>query len=163
MPRRDDYVRDAGLLILRLVAGGFMLKHGMPKLRDTDGEYAKSFESLGFHPGATFVSQAGAVETSSALLIALGALGPIGPMLLLSDMIVATASVADKEGKFDLGKHEIEALYAAISIALILGGFGKYSIDGLTGFGSTFKPWMRCLSIAAAAGGAVRMLSARSH
>jgi uncharacterized membrane protein YphA (DoxX/SURF4 family) len=49
---------DAGLLVVRTIVGFFMASHGLPKMPDDDHEYAKSFEGLGFHPGALFVAQA---------------------------------------------------------------------------------------------------------
>jgi uncharacterized membrane protein YphA (DoxX/SURF4 family) len=87
---------DIGLLLVRTTVGYFMASHGLPKIRDRDCQYAKSFEGLGFHPGARFVSRAAKAETSSAVLISLGLFGPLGPMLLLSDMIAAIANMRSR-------------------------------------------------------------------
>lgn len=138
-----------------------MLTHGLPKLDDSDHEYAKSFEGLGFRPGATFVLRAGAAETSAAVLIGLGACGPAGPTLLLSDMIVAMLAVAAKEEKFDPSKHELEALYGSIAALLLLSGPGSLSMDRLVGVHRLNEPWLRFLSLASAVAGAAFMLSRR--
>jgi uncharacterized membrane protein YphA (DoxX/SURF4 family) len=153
---------DAGLLLARIVVGSFMMKHGSPKLRDTDGEYAKSFESLGFRPGATFVRQAAIVETLSGALIITGALGPVGPMLLLSDMIVAGTSVAARQHTPSLFKHELESVYATIAVLFALAGYGSASVDRAIGLDSLDKSWLRVLSIAAGFTGAVAMLAQRT-
>jgi hypothetical protein len=61
-------MNDFALLILRLVAGGYIVKYGFPKLRDVDGSFAKEFESLGFHPAATYVKRAALVEVISGAI-----------------------------------------------------------------------------------------------
>lgn len=155
-------MNDFGLFGLRVVAGGYMVTHGLPKLRDADGEYAKSFESLGFHPGSTFVTQAGLVETLSGALIALGALGPVGPMMLLADMIVATVATTARAKHFDPSKHEVEALYAAIAVLLALSGPGKISLEGALDIRPFDAAWLRYLSVGAALAGAAFMLSQRT-
>jgi len=155
-------MNDLALFILRIVAGSYMVTHGRPKLRDTDGEYAKSFESLGFHPGSTFVRRAGLVETLSGVLIALGALGPAGPMMLLADMIVAATSVSAREKAFKPSKHEVEALYASIAVLLIASGPGKISADSALGIRAFDRAWVRQLALGAALAGAAFMLSQRT-
>jgi len=154
-------MNDFGVPLVRLVVGGFMLSHSLPKLDDSDHEYAKSFERLGFRPGATFVMRAAAAETSAAVLIGLGAFGPIGPTLLLSDMIVAMLSVAAQEEKFDPSKHELEALYGSIAAMVALSGPGRFAMDRALGIDGLNKTWLRLLSLASAAAGAAFMLSQR--
>ncbi len=151
-----------GLLILRLVVGGFIIKYGFPKLRDVDGAFAKELGSLGFHPAEVFVKRAGTVETLSGALIVLGALGPTGPMLLLADMIVAATAVTARDKRFDLGDHENEMLYASIAAALALSGPGEFSLDRALGIKFLDSSWLRYLSLGAALAGAAVMLSART-
>jgi putative oxidoreductase len=154
-------MRNVGLLYLRTVVGLFIGSHGLPKFRDDDHQFAQSFESLGFRPGTFFVAQAAAVETSAAFLIGLGLLGPLGPMLLLSDMLVAMFAVAGRDKRFDYKKHELEILYASIAFSLALGGPGKFSIDRAIGVNALNRPWLRRASIGAAIAGAVFMLALR--
>jgi putative oxidoreductase len=154
-------MNDFALLILRLVAGGYIVKYGLPKLRDVDGSFAKEFESLGFHPAATFVKRAGRVEALSGTLIALGFLGPAGPMLLLSDMVVAAVGTTARAKRFDLDQHEEEALFAAIALVLALGGPGEFSVDSAFDIRIFDRAWLRGLSVPAALAGALFMLSQR--
>jgi putative oxidoreductase len=153
---------DVGLLLVRTtVAYYFMVSHGLPKMRDDDGQHAKTFEGLGFHPGALFVSRVAIAETSAAVLIGLGLFGPLGPMLLLSDMMVAIGAVSARERTFEASKHEIEIVYAAIAVLLTLSGPGRFSADRLLGMTFFDKPWLRCISLGAAAAGAAFMLNQR--
>jgi len=152
---------DVGLLFVRTTVGYFIASHGLPKMRDHDCQYAKSFEGLGFHPGARFVSRAAKAETSSAVLIGLGLFGPLGPMLLFSDMIVAIGAVSAREKTFEPSKHEIEILYAAIAVLLTLSGPGRFSADRALGMTFLDKPWLRCVSLGTAAAGAVFILNQR--
>ncbi|HTV92619.1 MAG TPA: DoxX family protein [Verrucomicrobiae bacterium] len=156
-------MNSLGLFILRTVAAGFVLKYGFPKLRDVDGTFAKEFESLGFRPPEVFAKRAGAVETTSGVLMALGLLGPTGPMLLLADMIVAAAAVTARDKRFDLEQHENEMLYASIAVQLILSGPGSVSLDRVLGIKILDRPWVRCLSLGAAIGGAAFMFAGRTR
>lgn len=156
-------MNDLGLFILRVVAGSYIMKYGVSKLRDVDGAYAKEFEGLGFHPVETFVTRAGLVESISGALIVLGALGPAGPMMLLSDMLVAASATTARAKRFDINEHEDEALYASTALLLALSGPGSISLDSALGIRTFDRPWLRYLSIAGALGGAAFMLSQRTH
>src|SRR5262245_60775706 len=94
-----------GLLIARLVIGPLMAAHGAQKLFGWFGGYGLNdtgefMVQLGFRPGRTFAAIAAGTEVVSGLLIALGFLGPIGPAMMLSVMIVAAATVHWKNGVF---------------------------------------------------------------
>src|SRR6478609_8767980 len=96
---------SAGLLALRLVLGLAMAAHGTQKLFGWFGGHGLTatggfLEMLGFHPGRAFALAAGATEIASGILIAVGFLGPIGPALMLSVMIVAATTVHWKNGFF---------------------------------------------------------------
>ena len=154
-------VNDFGLFILRVVAGGYIVKYGLPKLRDVTGSFAKEFESLGFHPPGAYVEQAGFVEVISGALIVFGAFGPIGPMMLIADMMVAGAATTVRDKRFDLDQHEEEALFASIALLLALGGPGAISTDSAFGVRILDRAWLRVLSVPAALAGAAFMLSQR--
>src|SRR5215217_1960137 len=85
-----------GLLLLRLVVGFAMAAHGAQKLFGWFGGYGIAgtggfFESLGFRPGRLLAIAAGLGETIGGVLLAAGLLGPVGPALMLSVMIVASS------------------------------------------------------------------------
>src|SRR2546428_13708772 len=89
---------DAGLLLVRVVFGLLMAAHGSQKLLGWFGGYGVTgtgqfFEGLGFRPGRLFVTLASLGEGGGGVLMALCLLGPIGPALVLSVMIVAAVRV----------------------------------------------------------------------
>jgi putative oxidoreductase len=135
----DPQTISVGLLIGRLVVGLLMAAHGSQKLFGWFGGHGlegtgQFFGSLGFRPGRTFATLAGLGELASGLLIALGVLGPVGPAILLSVMIVAGMSVHWRNGLFATKNGiEVPLLYATGAIALAFTGFGRYSLDAMLG------------------------------
>ena len=130
---------DSGLLIARMVFGLLMAAHGTQKLFGWFGGYGLAgtggfFEQLGFRPGKFFAATAASTEIAAGLLIAFGLLGPLGPALVISVMIVAMATVHWQHGLFAQSNgSEVPLLYAAAAVALALTGFGAYSMDAALG------------------------------
>ena len=128
---------DVGLLLARMVFGLLMAAHGSQKLFGWFGGYGLAgtggfFESLGFRPGRFFAAAAGASELVAGLLVALGLLGPLGPALIVSVMIVAMATVHWQHGLFAQSNGiEVPLLYAVAAVAIALTGPGAYSLDAL--------------------------------
>jgi putative oxidoreductase len=126
---------DSGLLLARLVFGLLMAGHGTQKLFGWFGGYGLSgtggfFEQLGFRPGRFFAAMAGATELVAGLLVAFGLLGPLGPALIVSVMLVAMATVHWQHGVWATNNGvEVPLLYAVAAVALALTGFGGYSLD----------------------------------
>ena len=136
---------DFGLLVARLVFGITMSAHGAQKLFGWFGGYGISgtgqfFESIGFRPGRVLAVAAGLGEVAGGLLVALGLLGPVGPALMLSVMIVAS-SLHWKNGLFATANGiELPLLYSAAAIALAFTGYGTYSLDALFGLARVWTP-----------------------
>jgi putative oxidoreductase len=130
---------DIGLLLARMVFGLVMAAHGSQKLFGWFGGYGLAgtggfFESLGFRPGRLFAAAAGGTEFLAGLLVALGLLGPLGPALIISVMIVAAATVHWSHGLFAQNNGiELPLLNAAAAAAIALIGSGGYSVDSLLG------------------------------
>jgi putative oxidoreductase len=158
---------DAGLLIVRLVVGLLMAAHGAQKLFGWFGGHGLAgtgmyFESIGFHPGHLFAQLASITEFVSGLLIALGFLGPVGPALMLSVMIVAGVSVHWKNGLFAQSNGiELSLFYATIAVGLALIGYGRYSLDALLGLQSLYTPTWSITALAVGILGGIGNLLAR--
>jgi len=126
---------DTGLLIARVVFGLLMAAHGTQKLFGWFGGYglagtAGFFEQLGFRPGKLFAGAAAGTETVAGLLVAFGLLGPLGPALIVSVMIVAAATVHWQHGLFASNNGiEVPLLYGVAALTLALTGHGAFSLD----------------------------------
>ena len=150
----DPCMVGTGLLIGRLVLGLIMAAHGTQKLFGWFGGYGLSatgefFVQLGFAPGRLFAAAASAGELASGLLVALGFLGPIGPALMISVMIVAAVSVHWEHGLFAASNGiELPLLYAAGALGIALAGPGLYSLDNLLGLTSLWTPKMISVALA---------------
>lgn len=142
----DPDLLSMGLLIIRLIFGLVMAAHGAQKLFGWFGGYGLAgtggfFEKLGFRPGRVFAAAAALAEFVGGLLFALGFLGPIGPMLIIADMLVASISVHWRNGLFATTNGvEVPLLYATAAVGIALIGFGKYSLDDALGLVTIWTP-----------------------
>src|SRR4051812_17054558 len=113
-----------GLLVARGVFGLVMAAHGAQKLLGWFGGYGLEktgvgFEQLGFRPGRAFAAAASFAEIASGLLVAAGFLGPIGPALMISVMIVAMITVHWSHGLFAASNGiELPLLYMSAALGL---------------------------------------------
>ena len=98
--------------------------HGLPKLLDIPGTQS-SFTNMGLPPELAIII--GLLEFIGGLAILLGILTRIAAGLLAIDMIGAILSV--KLSKGFIGGFELDLLYLAIMISLILTGPGSLSIE----------------------------------
>jgi putative oxidoreductase len=158
---------SAGLLVARLVLGLLMAGHGAQKLFGWFGGHgldgtAGFFESLGFRPGRAFAAVAALAELGGGLLLALGLLGPVGPALIISVMVVAALTVHWNQGVFAASNGiEVPLLYAAGALALALTGHGAYSLDALLGLQSLFTPSVAWVAIGIGVSGGIANLFVR--
>jgi putative oxidoreductase len=136
----DPQTFSIGVLLLRVVVGLLMAGHGAQKLFGWFGGYGlggtgKLLEQLGFRPGTAFAAAASISEIASGVLLALGLLGPIGPALMVSVMIVAAVTVHWGKGIFAQSNGiEMPLLYGIVAFGLGLTGYGEYSLDAIFGF-----------------------------
>jgi putative oxidoreductase len=163
----DPGMFGSGLLIARVVLGLLMVAHGGQKLFGWLGGYGlrgtgQFFEQLGFRPGRLFAAAASVGEVTSGLLLALGFLGPIGPALMISVMLVAALSVHWGHGLF-AGSNGIEVplLYATGALGLALVGPGPYSLDAVLGISSAWTPAITLAVLAAGVVGGLANLAFR--
>lgn len=155
------------LVLIRLVVGPLMAVHGAQKLFGWFGGYGLAgtggfFESLGFRPGRLFALAAGTGELASGLLVAIGWLGPVGPALMVSVMIVAYFSVHTGKGLLaSTNGIEMPALYAAAAATLALTGPGGWSLDEALKLTSLWTPEARVIVLAVGILGAFANLAIR--
>ena len=157
---------DAGLLVGRIVLGLLMAAHGTQKLFGWFGGSGLTavsgfFESLGFRPGRFLATTAATVEVVGGLLLVAGFLGPIGPALILSVMIVAAISVHAANGVLGPNGMEVTILYGAGAVTLALTGPGAYSLDALAGISAVLTPEIAWIALAVGAIGGVLNLALR--
>jgi putative oxidoreductase len=111
-------------LPLRIIAGvGFMI-HGLPKLLDI-GKTQGSFTNMGVPPDLAILI--GLLEFIGGLAILLGFLTRIAAGLLAIEMIGSILLV--KISKGFIGGFELDLLYLAIMISLLITGPGFLSIE----------------------------------
>jgi putative oxidoreductase len=155
------------LLIVRLVVGLGFAAHGAQKLFGWFGGYGLAgtggfFESIGFRPGKLFAGASGAAELIGGLLVVLGLGGPIGPMLMISVMVVAILAVHLPNGFF-VANNGIEhpLLFAAFAFMFAFVGYGAYSLDAALGWSSVWTPTLAWAFVALGIIGGLLNLAAR--
>lgn len=100
------------------------MMHGLPKLLDIPGTQ-NSFTNMGLPPELAIII--GLLEFIGGLAILLGILTRIAAGLLAIDMIGAILLV--KLSKGFIGGYELDLLYFAIMISLMITGPGSFSIE----------------------------------
>ncbi|MFL5463882.1 MAG: DoxX family protein [Gemmatimonadaceae bacterium] len=163
----DLQTMSIGVLVLRIVIGLVMAAHGTQKLFGWFGGYGlkgtgQFFGQLGFQPGTAFAAAASGTEIVSGVLVALGFLGPIGPALMISVMIVAAATVHWGHGLFSQNNGiELPLLYSVAAFGLALTGYGEYSLDALLGFAGRWSAAFTWIVLALGVVGAFANLALR--
>ncbi len=165
--KHEHVTHDAALLLARAVVGASIAAHGAQKLFGWFGGpgpqgAGQMFGSLGFQPGDRVARLASLTEIASGLLIATGAGGPIGPMLLTSVMGTAVGSVHLKNGYWNSNQgFEMNTMYALIALLLAVEDHGHFSLDEAVGIRNKMHPALGWLALAGGIGAAVFMLSRR--
>ncbi|NAZ78111.1 DoxX family membrane protein [Kineococcus sp. T13] len=152
---------DLGLLALRLGIGGTLVAHGAQKLFGGGIEtYTGAMHAMGFRPGKRNAVLAGASEVGGGALLALGLATPVGGAVAAAAM-AAAVTVHKPNGFFTTsGGFEYPAVLGLTSVALAVGGPGRYSLDAATGHALN-KPWVTVLALAAAGVGATLTIRQR--
>ncbi len=136
---------DIALLVIRLIVGLAIARHGAEKLFGWFGGYgiagtAGFFEQLGWRPGTLFVLGAAGAELGGGLLTVLGLGGPIGPALIVMVMVVAIFSVHISKGFAQAGGgYELNTMYVAAALAAAFAP-GAYTLDRVLGIGAGWSP-----------------------
>jgi len=150
-----------GRLIARLIVGTLFVGHGTQKWFgwfDGPGLEGASgmMESLGLRPGRRNAVAASASETVGGAMLAAGALTPVAAATLIATMITAIRTVHLKNGPWaSKGGYEYNLVLIALLLALVDGGPGELSIDGVLGIHDTGSRWAIAALAAGAAGSAL--------
>jgi len=122
-------------LPLRLIAGFIFTAHGAQKLFAWFGGYGLDgtgqwMESIGLAPGYLMALMAGSAEFFGGLLLIIGFLTRPASFVLAITMFVAIFTVHIDNGLFmSANGYEFGLSLIAITLALLIQGGGKYSID----------------------------------
>lgn len=124
-----------GLTVLRIVAGLTFAAHGAQKLFGWFGGYGLEgvgqwMESIGLAPGYLMALMAGSAEFVGGLALILGLLVRPAAAMLAVTMLVAIVTVHLANGFFMSNNgYEFALALLAISLALVIEGAGKLSLD----------------------------------
>jgi putative oxidoreductase len=119
-------LQDFGLLAVRLLAGGMMLTHGIPKIDRLFGEGPVKFaDPFGLGPEISLVLVIFA-EVACSLLVMVGLKTRLATIPLLITMLVAAFYI---HGADPFGDKELPLLFFTLFVSLLVSGPGNYTID----------------------------------
>lgn len=121
-----------GYLLLRLVAGGFLVAHGWPKWQAGAAAFAAGLTRRGIEPAMPFAWLVIGVEILGGLLILLGLLTRPAAAIAAGHLGFIAFSVTWANGfAWARGGWEYPAMWAAVLLLIALRGAGPWSLDGL--------------------------------
>ena len=119
-------LQDLGLLAVRLLAGGMMLTHGIPKIDRLFGEGPVKFaDPFGLGPEISLVLVIFA-EVACSLLVMVGLKTRLATIPLLITMLVAAFYI---HGADPFGEKELPLLLCTLFVSLLVSGPGNYTIN----------------------------------
>ncbi|MER6063765.1 DoxX family protein [Streptomyces sp. NPDC004059] len=141
---------DAGLLVLRLVAGLLIAGHGVQKVSFRLGGNGlaggtEEFRRDGFRGGVLTALVAGASQIGAGLFLALGLLTPLATMAAMGVMTVAGTVKWHKGLWVQNDGYEYPMVLVVVSASLALTGPGRWSVDHALGT----TPWPLWIAVAA--------------
>jgi putative oxidoreductase len=128
-------VRDAALLVARLVLGAVLVAHGWQKVAIAGiGATAEGFARMGVPLAPLAALFASVVELVGGALLLVGAATALVGLLVVLNMIGAAVLVHIRNGIFVTeGGWELVGVIAAAALALAAVGAGRYSVDHAIG------------------------------
>jgi len=124
---KKNTLSDLGLLLVRLLAGGMMLTHGLPKFDRLFGEGPVKFaDPFGLGPEIS-LGMVLFAEVGCSLLVMAGFKTRWATLPLLFTMLMAAfyAHAADP-----FGKKELSLLFFTLFLSILISGGGRFSVDG---------------------------------
>lgn len=126
-------VRDAGLLIARVLLGAVLIVHGGQKLFSNGvAGTGAFFESVGVPAATFFAGFAGTVELVGGILLVLGLLTPVVSVFVAIVMAGAYFYVHQANGIYAAENGwELVAVIGLATVVFGLVGPGRFSLDAL--------------------------------
>ena len=119
--------QNLGLLLVRLLAGGMMLTHGIPKISRFFGEGPVKFaDPFGLGPEVS-LGLAIFAEVGCSILVMIGFKTRWATVPLMITMLVA---VFYAHANDPFGRKEPALLFFTLFLSLLISGGGRYSVDG---------------------------------
>ncbi len=117
--------------LLRVMAGGFLIIHGLPKFGNLAGVQGM-VEGLGFFPGSVWAPLLAATETIGGLLVAIGLFTRPAAFATMIVLLVTVYFhwIFKAEG---FSGAEKSLLWSAIMFYFATHGAGRYSVDAVRG------------------------------
>jgi len=126
---------DFAVLILRIALGTMFMAHGLQKAFGLLGgpgieKFSGMLSGLGFHPALYWAYLAAYTELIAGLFVVLGLFTRASSLALLILITVAAVKVHLAKGFFlSSGGFEYNYIIAAVCLALILSGPGKFALN----------------------------------
>lgn len=118
---------DLSLLLIRIVAGGFMFTHGWGKMIKLFSGNIEFGDPIGLGPEISLGLTVFA-EIVCAFFILIGLFTRLAALPLIITMLVAVFIV---HLEHDFGKKELGLFYLFNYLVLFLSGAGKYAVDSI--------------------------------
>jgi putative oxidoreductase len=124
-------VRDAALLVARLLLGVVLVAHGWQKVVTNGlGATAEGFAGMGVPAAPVSAAYSGIVELVGGALILVGAATAVVGVLVVLDMLGAALIVHVGNGVMASdGGWELVGVIGAVALVLAAVGAGRYSVD----------------------------------
>jgi putative oxidoreductase len=156
---------DVGLLILRVVLGGFVAAHGIQKMTHLWGGgglagATREFRDDGFAGGAVTALMAGGTQIAAGFGVGVGLLTPLAAAGIIGVMTVAT-TVKLKVGFWAQdGGFEYPLFLALLADVLVWTGPGRFSVDRAAGLTADWNIWVSVGATVVGFGAALLMRAA---
>jgi putative oxidoreductase len=114
------------LLAVRLLAGGMMLTHGIPKIDRLVGDGPVKFaDPFGLGPEISLVLVLFA-EVACSILVMIGLKTRLATLPLMFTMLVAAFYIHSSD---PFGEKELPLLFFTVFGSILISGAGSYSVD----------------------------------
>jgi putative oxidoreductase len=134
LARLTDPLAEPAYALVRVIAGGFLIPHGMWKLFGITGgtheQMVEFFRSIGLEPAELLVYAVGIVEFFGGVLIAIGLITRPAALAATVTTGVAAFYFHLPLGFYvDNGGAEFALLWTAVLLMIAIRGGGRFSLD----------------------------------